>query len=110
MLQCIHTGRVHEVHLGVAISLVFNSYVFFLVLWEALKLAFSHVKDFPKLPFGLLHYLASLHMFSFFNLLFSVDKVFDIHLLFNNQNVIHPGIIHNIICSCSLFWLQKLSG
>lgn len=63
-------------------------------------------KDFPKLPFGLLHYLASLHMFSFLNLLFSVD----IHLLFNNQNVIHPGITHTITCSWPDFCYRNCTG
>ena len=80
----------------------------YLTLFEVLKLAFSHVKDFPKLPFGLLHHLASLLIFSVLNLLFSVDKVFDIHLPFNNQTVLHPGITQTIICSCSLLLLQEL--
>ena len=48
--------------------------------------------------------------FRFFNLLFSVDKVFDFRLLFNDQNVIYHGITHTRICSRSWLLLQELHG
>lgn len=55
-------SRVCVCSLSVQPGMFFSAY---LALWEVLKLAFPYIKDFPKLSFGLLHVLASLHMFSF---------------------------------------------